>query len=294
MAEYDLKSLSPREFESLAQRILQEELKISLKKYKQGPDLGVDAWGVLSDEEGEIIVQCKHYLKSGYSKLRKILQKEETVKIKIHKPKRYIVFTSCPLSFGNAEELVEILSPFCIGKQDIYGFDDIQSLLQKYEDIVKDFPSLWYISEQIFQQILNQNIYFFTESGIDQINSFIKRFVRTNNYVEIKNAIGKNNVCIVSGEPGVGKTTIAKILSLHYRYLNYEVIQVSKDIEEGFRTLNKNPQFFLCDDFLGQCSIIEKLSKNEEDRLLNFIDIVQKREKKISFNHSGTYLQPSK
>lgn len=56
-----------------------------------------------------------------------------------HKPTRYILVTS-GLTPQRKDELLALLSPWCVATSDILGKDDINNLLTQYEDI--ELPAL--------------------------------------------------------------------------------------------------------------------------------------------------------
>ena len=70
------------------------------------------------------------------------------------------------------------------------------------------------------------------------------------------------------------KTTAARLLLAHYLREGYDVISVSRDVEDGWKLLNRAPdakQVIYYDDFLGQVTFAQKLEKNEDRRLLELI-----------------------
>jgi hypothetical protein len=68
MARYDLRQLSSRDFEELVRDLLQAEWNVSLEAFRTGRDQGIDLRRV-SANGGATIIQCKHFVASGYSKL---------------------------------------------------------------------------------------------------------------------------------------------------------------------------------------------------------------------------------
>ena len=97
MTSYDLTRLNPREFETLSADILSEIEQCRVERFKEGRDGGIDG-RFFSTEKEEVIIQCKHYTKSGISNLVRHLEKRELVKIQKLNPKRYILTTSIDLS----------------------------------------------------------------------------------------------------------------------------------------------------------------------------------------------------
>ena len=80
--------------------------------------------------------------------------------------------------------------------------------------------------------------------------------------------------CIIVGIPGVGKTTAARLLLAHYLREGYEVISVTRDVDEAWRVLSRSAdakQVIYYDDFLGQVTFSQKLEKNEDRRLLELM-----------------------
>ena len=81
---------------------------------------------------------------------------------------------------------------------------------------------------------------------------------------------------LIAGIPGIGKTTLAKMLVLRFLHAEYDFIDVSFDISEAYTIPEYNrPRVYLYDDFLGRTSLSEKLRKNEDNRLLNFISAIR-------------------
>ncbi len=77
---------------------------------------------------------------------------------------------------------------------------------------------------------------------------------------------------MIAGVPGIGKTTLAKMLLADAIDSGYEPISVSADIEEAWSVYEPGQrQIFYYDDFLGRTALTERLGKNEEDRLLAFM-----------------------
>jgi len=79
-------------------------------------------------------------------------------------------------------------------------------------------------------------------------------------------------VVILSGAPGVGKTTIARLLVAQATADGFEPIEISADVDEGQRVLRRTErQIFYYDDFLGSTFLTTRLDKNEDRRIAQFI-----------------------
>jgi len=92
MADYDLLSLSPLEFETLIRDLLQTHLKLFLESFGAGRDQGID---LRYAENNGLVVQCKRY--SNFDDLFANLKKE-ILKLRILKPSRYLIATSVSMS----------------------------------------------------------------------------------------------------------------------------------------------------------------------------------------------------
>src|SRR6185437_16540921 len=97
MARYDFRSLSSQDFEELVRDLLQAEWKVALEAFKAGRDKGIDLRYSFADG-GKTVIQCKHFVGSGFAKLLADLKNSERPKIELHHPARYVVATSVPLS----------------------------------------------------------------------------------------------------------------------------------------------------------------------------------------------------
>jgi hypothetical protein len=93
MASYDFSQLNDKEFEHLVADLISKREGVKFERFKPGRDKGVDA-RFLSESKDEIVVQCKHYLRSGLPRLIKEIKDKESSKVRELNPKRYIFATS--------------------------------------------------------------------------------------------------------------------------------------------------------------------------------------------------------
>jgi len=106
MADYDFSSLNDKEFETLAADLLSCHLGCHVERFKAGPDGGVDE-RFFSSNGNEVIIQCKHWRKSGLAALLRSIENIEADKVRKLKPKRYIFVTSLELSRANKIKIKE-------------------------------------------------------------------------------------------------------------------------------------------------------------------------------------------
>lgn len=277
--EFDLSKLNDREFEILGASIICKILNVKVETFKAGKDGGVDGrfW---IDKEKEGIIQCKHYFNTPYKTLISKLKSEEVVKVKNLNPKKYILVTSQKLSRLNKKEIKEIFHPFIKRDDDIFGREDLIAFLIKKEnqDIVEQNYKLWITSTSVLDLIYNNAIKGRSESTVRDIKENIYKYAVTENHVKGLKILETNNVVILTGEPGIGKTTLADNLALYYTAKGYEFCDIEESITEAenlFREKEKKKIIFYCDDFLGS-NLYDAISNKRDSHIVKFINRVCK------------------
>lgn len=274
MREYNFDNLSPYDFELLMRDLLQSAEGIHLRSFAPGRDRGIDLRGWESKKPPRaVIVQCKHMAHSSWANIRASVEKEKAKLNRLkQKPSRYILAVTKSLTASNVDELFAILKPYCRSPDDILDVAAIEQLLNNNETVAHKHYKLWITSTAILQRILNAGIYNRTDSYRDALIKKSRTFVQSSAFGKAQEILKRQHCCIISGPPGVGKTTLADMLCLEYLAQDFELILISEDIGEG-DTLYKpdKKQVFIYDDFLGRTDIREKLGKNEDNRIVEFI-----------------------
>jgi hypothetical protein len=287
MADYDFTDcLSPLDFELLSKDLLEAELGIELENFGEGRDKGIDlryapvrgsgrtlfssaSFGT-PQKPPELIVQCKRY--SSFAPLKSELKNKELAKIVRLAPARYILTTSVSLSPQQVGEIKTLLSPFVQSTGDIYGRDRLNSLLTKHEEIERRHIKLWATSAGVLDSIINTGTHLVSREEVERTIAAAKIYVRNTSFDEALAILKTHRVCIISGLPGIGKTTLARMLLLYFYERHFDVVKIESDISEaravGYR---KKPRFYYYDDFLGQTAQADKLNKNEDQKLLDFM-----------------------
>ncbi len=130
--DYDFASLSHTDFEDLTHDLLGRELGVRFEAFPEGPDDGMD--GRHASADGDIVLQAKHYHRSGFAALKSKMKKERQ-SIDTLRAKRYILVTSASLTPKNKSELAEIIGPSLQAQGDIFGPNDLNALLRRFHDI---------------------------------------------------------------------------------------------------------------------------------------------------------------
>ena len=273
MVDYNLGCLSSTEFELLICDIFQKKWDVTLETFKSGPDQGIDIRGIF--KSGTTIIQCKHYSKSSVSNLKRDLKKE-VGKVEKIKPERYIVATSTELNPNDKSEIKGIFGSYCQSDSDIFGKEDILNFLRENTDIVKKHPKLWFTSSTVLEIILNKAIYNQTDIDIENFNVFLPKMVITDEFLKVDEILKEQYVCIVSGQPGIGKSTLMKGLVIKYSANGYQPIKISGDFKDAYRLLKRDEkQIFYYDDFLGATYYTGGTGEGKEKSIEAFIKAVK-------------------
>jgi hypothetical protein len=152
---YDFASLSHSEFEDLARDLIGREIELRFEAFPEGPDDGMDGRHARAD--GSVVMQAKHYHRSGFAALKSKMTKER-LSIDRLAPTRYILVTSAQLTPKNKNALAEIIGPSLRTPGDIFGPGDLNALLRKYPDIETAHQELWAQSTSVLQTVITEAV----------------------------------------------------------------------------------------------------------------------------------------
>tara|TARA_R110002050_G_scaffold287402_1_gene438592 strand:- start:655 stop:2949 length:2295 start_codon:yes stop_codon:yes gene_type:complete len=282
--EFDFSKLNDREFEALGASIIEKILTKKVETFKSGRDGGVDGRFWIGKKNKEGILQCKHYVETPYKTLISKLKSEEVFKVKKLKPSKYFFITSKKLSRLNKQEIKTIFHPYIKREDDIYGNEDLNNFLSKKENqnIVEQNYKLWVTSASTLDLIYNNAIKGRSESTVREIQENSNKYAITENHSKGLKILETNNVIIMTGEPGIGKTTLADNLALYYIAKGYEFCDIEESISEAesiFREKEKKKVLFYCDDFLGS-NLYDAISNKRDSHIVKFINRICKDDSK--------------
>jgi hypothetical protein len=279
---YDFTTLSPEDFELLVADLLSREFGGQLELFKPGKDTGIDLrHSRVMPSEARVIIQCKRYAPHRYAALRRAVE-QELPKLAKLKPERYLLATSVPLSPPNKDELLRVLQPWCRGPEDIYSAAEILALIRKFPEVERTHFKLWISSTAVLERVLHSRIFNLTDATMEAAKEQMSRFVVHNGFRRALDVLAESHHVLIVGNPGIGKTTLARMLMCHYLQEGFEpvvivgdvsdvwaAVQVSKDSERKF--------VVLYDDFLGQLRYdAVRFGKNEDMSLHEFLEKVRR------------------
>ncbi len=273
MSHYDFGTLSPLDFEELVRDLLQAEFGLLFESFGPGKDLGID-FRFASGADGAI-VQVKHYAESGFDALVRTVKREDP-KVGRLKPNRYLLATSVSLSPAKKVKLKVALPSAPIAPSDIYGREDLNNLLGRHPDIEKKHFKLWLASAAVLDRIIHSGIYNRTQAEMDEIRAVVPKFVQNDSVPKAQAILEKAGALIIAGEPGVGKSTLARMLIWMHAQQGWNV-SVIDDIADAFTLSHEGERrlvFF--DDFLGQIRLTPDWIRTVDQRLPPFLQRTKK------------------
>lgn len=270
MNDYNFNVLNDKEFEKLAIELIGNQENVLVERFAPGRDQGIDG-RFYSPSGGSVIIQAKHYAGTGLGGLLRTLENDELPKIKKLNPSRYILVTSVGLTPQNKNTIKSLLHPYILSTNDIYGKEGVNDLLTQYPSVEKNFYKLWISSTNVLINILNNGIVQKSKFLIEEAHLESARYIQTKQFDEALDILKEKHALVITGSPGVGKTTLAKQLALFYSYKGYEIYHIEDSISEAESCFcPEKMQFFYFDDFLG-ANYLDVIEGNFDSKIMNFI-----------------------
>lgn len=288
MKKIDLSELTDLDFENLTKDILAYKLGRDVRTFKSGRDRGIDAI-VLGCEENWI-GQAKFLIGSSDATMMSNLKRESKKVIEL-KPDRYILFVAKSLSEKQYREVLEMFSPF-LKDEDLYDEIRIKDILEEKEAefILNKWDKLWlpspYFVEKFYEKFKKSKY----EYEKREIVNESRIFVETKVYKQAEEVLKHKNIVLIHGDPGAGKTVLARRLALQYILQDYEFYyEHANDVKEieGYLYDNRK-KVIIVDDFLGQATF--ELRSISDNKLYNIINYAKKAENVKLILTTRTYI----
>lgn len=278
MPNYNYEALSPQDFEEVSRDLLQAEWNVALEAFKDGRDSGIDL-RYATAPGNTVIVQCKHYAKSGFAALLRHLRDSELPKIEKVNPNRYVVVTTVSLSPGNKQSILQTLTPYVKSPSDVLGVDDLDGLLAKHPKVERANFKLWLTSTSVIDRVLHNAEVCQTEFEVERIRQKLPLFVQNEVYPRAQEILRTSRILVISGPPGIGKTTLAEMLLYSSLEDGHEPVVIQGHIVEGKKLYRRGVrQIFYYDDFLGQTFLGDRqeyFGQNQDKAVVDFMEMVR-------------------
>lgn len=284
---YDFLVLQPNEFENLTRDILQKKEGVFIECFTIGRDGGIDLRFASPTDNNKVVIQAKRY--KSYDSLLTELKKEVN-KVKKMSPDRYILSTSVGLTPSNKDEILTLFSPYIKSTADILGKDDLNNLLGQYPDVEQQYYKLWLASTAVLQSILNKRIENWSAMELEEARKEVSLYVMNDSFDQAINILRKNRYVIISGIPGIGKTTLARMLIYNILSKDFdEFIKINSMDDAAQKLMPGKKQIFFYDDFLGS-SFLDIKEAGFESKILSFIDKVKREPDKLFILSTREYI----
>lgn len=287
MPDYDFNILQFNEFESFSRDLLQKKNNIFVESFTTGRDGGIDLRYALTNDK-KAIVQVKRY--KSFADLCSNLQ-SEIPKVQKINPSKYYICTSVGLTPNNKDKIKNLFNPYIKDTEDILGRDDLNNLLSFYPEIEKKYYKLWLSSTNILDEIIHKDVYNWSAFELDKIKDQIIKYVPNESFNKANEILKEYRYVIISGIPGIGKTTLAHMLIYDILANGYEMfVCIEENLDEAAGIFQKGKkQIFFFDDFLGS-NVFEKHEKRFDRKLIDFIIAAQREKDKLFIMTTREYI----
>lgn len=274
MANYNFHNVDFHEFEEICSDILAIYLGIRMRTFPEGRDRGIDIKRASGEED--IIGQCKRIqkvttpFKSEFNKIKKI----KTCK-------KYYLFIACGITANQRTDIFNVFSSYMDDENNIFDESDLNSLLEQdeYQNVIKKHFKLWISSEKVFEHFTNKVGAFDSNALVNSIQEHRKYYVDTPDYYKVLELLLNKHIVLITGNPGVGKSTISEMVLLSFaeKFSSSRIVySASSDLSQLKNSITDNKgikELIYIDDFLGDYYL--DLKTNNISTIYKFINSIR-------------------
>ena len=268
--QYRFDNLSSLDFEHLVGDLLSAQTGITFEAFKVGPDGGIDLRGI--DNGDTHVVQAKRYLQTTPSGLLSAARKEARAWASRKTPDTYWFVTSLGLSTSNKAKLLKIFSDMSLIEERIIGHEQLQKMLRKYETVARAHMKLWLGETAMLDKFLNSAV--FEQSGfeVETALAAARTFVVHGGVGEGLKILEHTGALAITGAPGIGKSTMARMILLAHIEQGWTPIIVDDAADALDAVRSDEPRILYFDDFLGSIALDDDVVRHSDRRINRLIE----------------------
>lgn len=283
------------DFQNLARDVIQIREGFLFESFKEGRDGGID--GRFCSKEGTVILQAKRY--GEYTVLKSALKEKEVKKVEKLQPERYILVVSIKLNDKQKSELIQLFPGYIKQSGDLVSSEDLNNYLDlpQYTNVVRNYPKLWAaggaVLQELMREVINSSVAEESQRQLALAKETRETFVATRIYHEVMDMLEKQKCVIISGQPGAGKSTLARIAALYYiEVLHFEEFIWTTSSVQKLMDLYapERKQVFVADDIWGQVFYAEKRHDQEMSYLEQLLSRVKQDKNKVLIITTREYI----